>query len=121
MAEEALQDIEPTQGPGPTQGPEPLQVPDPPLIPATEPAPAPTVTVPESNYHIFLWPDPPAPPLYLCLLCPFSDASDAVMQAHVTTEHGAQPLPTPLAANPPVIDAVMGLQVATRQEGTADA
>jgi hypothetical protein len=109
MADEALQDSEPMQGPGPTQVLEP------------PPAPAPTATVPEANYHIFLWPDPPDPPLYLCLLCPFRDASDAVMQAHLTTEHGAEPLPTPLAANPPVIDAVLGLQVAPRQEGTAHA
>jgi hypothetical protein len=122
MAEEARQEPEPMQAPEPTQAPDPPFVPDPPPIPATEPAPVVTSTVPEANYHIFLWPDPPGPPLYLCLLCPLRDASEAVIRAHITTEHSADPLPTPLAANPPLIDPVTGLQaVRSREEGPPNA
>lgn len=117
MAEAAPQSVDPDVVP---DAPPILSVPvadvaDPPAAPA---APAVTTAVPEPNYHIFLWPDPPSPPLYLCLLCGFKDASDVVIQAHVSTEHSATPLPTPMAASPPVVDPVEGLRAVRRQEGT---
>jgi hypothetical protein len=55
------------------------------------------------NYHINIWPEPPGPSTYLCLLCPLADTTEAEIQAHVTTEHGVAAVPTPIAANPPVI------------------
>ena len=29
------------------------------------------------NYHIRLWPEPPGPPTYLCLLCSVNDVPEA--------------------------------------------
>jgi hypothetical protein len=104
------EDVQPTA--------DPEMPPDPPIIPPTEPAPEPPRDPNAPNYHIFLWPDPPGPQPYLCLLCPARDPSEAVIQAHVLTEHGIDPLPTPMAAHPPTVDPAMGLQMAPRQEGS---
>lgn len=56
-----------------------------------------------ANYHINLWPEPPGPSTYLCLLCPLSNCTHAEMLAHVTTAHAVEPVPTPLAADAHVI------------------
>lgn len=53
------------------------------------------------NYHIFLWPEPPTAPTYLCLLCPLADCTEAEILAHLALIHAATPVPTPVAANPP--------------------
>jgi hypothetical protein len=108
---------------------DPTLAPEPPIIPAVPvpetphvPPMAPeTSAVPEPNYHIVLWPEPPGPPLYVCLLCAARDASEAVIRAHLTTEHSVDPLPSAMAGNPPVLDPVLGIQPATRREGTPDA
>ena len=74
-----------------------------------------------ATYHIFLWPEPPGtPPTYLCLLCPSADMTEAEVQAHVTEVHGATPVPTPMAAQPPIIDEATGLLVVPRPEGSTD-
>ena len=50
------------------------------------------------NYHINLWPEPPGPPTYLCLLCTLTDCTHAEILAHIPTAHSLEPTPTPLAA-----------------------
>ena len=52
-----------------------------------------------SNYHIQLWPEPPGPPTYLCLLCALKDCTQAAILAHVPAVHAVEPVPTPLAAD----------------------
>lgn len=65
----------------------------------------PFVAVAPPNYHIKLWPEPPGPPTYLCLIpeCTYADATLAEIQAHVVTVHSLEPVPTPLAADPSVL------------------
>jgi hypothetical protein len=60
----------------------------------------------QPNYHISLWPEPPGPPTYLCLLCAVSDVTEAEMLVHVTTIHALTPVPTPLAADTTLVPAV---------------
>jgi hypothetical protein len=61
------------------------------------------------NYHIRLWPEPPGPPTYLCLVpeCGFEDATEAAVQVHVTSAHGLTAVPTPLAADPTLVGSLM--------------
>jgi hypothetical protein len=56
--------------------------------------------VPAYNYHINLWPEPPGPPTYLCLVleCTYKDATLADMLLHTVAAHGLTAVPTPLAA-----------------------
>ena len=51
------------------------------------------------NYHIQLWPEPPGPPTYLCLLCSLTGCTQADILAHVPTAHAVEAVPTPLAAD----------------------
>lgn len=53
------------------------------------------------NYHIQLWPEPPGPSTYLCLLCPLADCTEAEILTHVPSVHNVDAVPTPLAAMPP--------------------
>jgi len=55
------------------------------------------------NYHIQLWPEPPGPSTYLCLLCSLKDATEAEVVLHIQTVHEVAAVPTPLAANPPLL------------------
>ena len=75
----------------------------------------------DPNYHIFLWTEPPGmPPTYLCLLCAFADATEAEVQAHVTEVHALTPVPTPMAASPPLLEEATGLLAVPNQEGRDD-
>jgi hypothetical protein len=56
-----------------------------------------------ANYHISLWPEPPGPPTYLCLLCSVKDCTEAEIQTHIATAHEVTPVPTPLAADTNVV------------------
>ena len=55
------------------------------------------------NYHISLWPEPPGPPTYLCLLCAVKDCTEPDILLHVTTVHEVTPVPTPLAADTTIL------------------
>ena len=55
------------------------------------------------NYHISLWPEPPGPPTYLCLLCAVKDCTKPEILAHVTTTHAVAAVPTPLAADASIL------------------
>jgi hypothetical protein len=77
-----------------------------PVVPDTVEAPAVTPAAAEpssldANYHILLWPEPPGPPTYLCLvpLCGYKDATLADIQAHIPSVHSLTAIPTPLAAD----------------------
>jgi hypothetical protein len=52
------------------------------------------------NYHIFLWPEPPALRTYFCLICDLSNCTETEIRAHVTFAHGVESVPTPMAAQP---------------------
>lgn len=74
----------------------------------------------EPNYHILLWPEPPGPSTYACLLCPLADVSEAEMLAHVTEVHALSPVPTPMAAAPPLLAETMDLVTIPTDEGRHD-
>ena len=67
------------------------------------------------NYHINLWPEPPGPPTYLCLLCSVKDATQPDILTHVATVHAVEPVPTPLAADASFVPTLV------RREEAADA
>lgn len=68
---------------------------DEPESPAVTEAPIPPQTQLEATYHVLLWSTPPS---FLCLRCSLQGVSHDVILSHVTTEHGLEPVPTPLAA-----------------------
>ena len=67
------------------------------------------------NYHIQLWPEPPGPPTYLCLLCAVKDCTKPEILAHVPAGHAVEPVPTPLAADASIVPTLL------RGEEAADA
>ena len=74
----------------------------------------------QPNYHINLWPEPPGPPTYLCLLCALKDCTQATMQAHVTTTHAVTPVPTPLAADASLVPSLLRTEEAPDAGRSAD-
>jgi hypothetical protein len=76
--------------------------------------------VPAYNYHINLWPEPPGPPTYLCLVleCTYKDATLADMLLHTVAAHGLTAVPTPLAA---MNASALATLVAVSPEETPDA
>ena len=61
----------------------------------------------QANYHINLWPEPPGPATYLCLLCPVKDCTEADILLHVTTVHEITPVPTPMAADVTLVSTLL--------------
>ena len=67
------------------------------------------------NYHINLWPEPPGPPSYLCLLCSVKDCTKPDILTHITTVHEVTPVPSPLAADTTLVPTLV------RREEVVDA
>ena len=65
----------------------------------------------QPNYHITLWPEPPGPPTYLCLLCALADCTEPDIMTHLTTVHAVDPVPTPLAADPAFVPTLLREEV----------
>jgi hypothetical protein len=68
------------------------------------------------NYHINLWPDPPgSPSTYLCLVpdCGYGDATEAEILVHETVAHGLTPVPTAIAAAPPLLPTFSHARITT--------
>ena len=74
----------------------------------------------QPNYHISLWPEPPGPPTYLCLLCAVKDCTHPDILIHVSTAHEMTPVPTPLAADASVLPTLMRTEEAADARGSPD-
>ena len=97
---------------------------EPEIVDEAVPPSAPETAVPTAGtlmvqtYHVSLWTTPVS---YVCLRCPAKDFTHGAVCTHVTTAHGEEPIPTPLAADylarNPFVMAMVGEEAPAEEVG----